>query len=551
MKDFTPWPEEFAITYREKGYWLEKTIGEIMDENFKRYAEHTALIGEDNRIFSYAELEKLVNRLALHLHSLGLRLYDKVVLQIPNKPEVVISYLAIIKAGCIPVMALPAHRQTEIEHFVRFSDARALAIESQIKDFDFQEMACNIQKESNTLEFVLVTGAEPIKGYYSIDKLLEDPIEKRIDQEVLPRPNANFPVVFQLSGGTTGLPKLIPRTHNDYVHNFLQCAEICNFNEEIKVLIAIPQLHNFAIACPGLKSVLSKGGCEILTKDTRPKAILELIQRYKVTHWQAVPAMILNVLNYPHVSDYNLDSLKIIISGGAKLNPEVAIRIKETLKCEFQEVLGFAEGPLLFTRLNDPEEVKIHTQGRPISPGDEFKIVQPDRKEEVKPGEVGELWVRGPHTIRGYFRAPEQNAKDFTADGFYKTGDLVSLHQSGNVIYEGRVKDIINRGGENISAEEVENHVLAHHMVSECAVVAMPDPIMGEKTCVFVVPKQDQEIPLEDLNTFLYQERKIAKFKLPERLEIVESLPLTKVGKINKKHLRELITAQIEKEKMV
>jgi len=264
-----------------------------------------------------------------------------------------------------------------------------------------------------------------------------------------------------------------------------------------------------------------------------------------------VPAMILNVLNYPRISDYNLDSLKVIISGGAKLNPEVAIRIKETLKCEFQEVLGFAEGPLLFTRLNDPEEVKIHTQGRPISPGDEFKIVQPDRKEEVKPGEVGELWVRGPHTIRGYFRAPEQNAKDFTADGFYKTGDLVSLHQSGNVIYEGRVKDIINRGGENISAEEVENHVLAHHMVSECAVVAMPDPIMGEKTCVFVVPKQDQEISLEDLNTFLYQERKIAKFKLPERLEIVESLPLTKVGKINKKHLRELITAQIEKEKMV
>ena len=548
MEGFIPWPDEYGIKYREAGYWLDKTISEVMDESFRRYATRKALISDEGKEFTYAEVENLVTRLALHLNASGLKLYDRVVLQIPNVPEVVITYLAILKAGGIPIMALPAHRESEIGYFTKFSEAKGLAITSKSKDFDFQEMATGIEAEVPNLKLKLVTGGDPKPGFYSIDDWLKDPIEQKVDPDVLPRPEPDQPAVMQLSGGTTGIPKLIPRTHNDYVYNFLRNAEICELDENTLLLIAIPQEHNFAIACPGFKGLISRGGCEVLSTNPSPKRMLELVQDLKITHWVAVPAMILGLLNYPKREKYDLSSLKVILTGGSKLNPEVALRIGPELDCDVQQVLGMAEGPLFWTKLDDPDEVKLYTQGRPQSPADEFKIVDPDTGKEAQQGEVGELWCRGPYTIRGYYRAPEHNAKAFTEDGFYKSGDLVRLHETGNVIVEGRIKDTINRGGEKISAEEVEDHILAHPDVDTCAYVAMPDPLLGEKACAYVVLGPEREMTLESLTGFLLNERKIAKFKLPERLELVEALPLTNVGKVNKKRLREMIAATLEEE---
>ncbi|MEE9610273.1 MAG: AMP-binding protein, partial [Desulfatiglandales bacterium] len=508
------------------------------------------LISDGGTEFTYSELGNLVTRLALHLNSLGLRLYDRVVLQIPNVPEAVITYVAILKAGGIPIMALPAHREAEIGYFAKFSEASGIAITSKLKDFEFQEMAMRVQAEAPALKLVLVTNGDPRPGFHSIDELLKDPIEERMDPGVLPRPEPDLPAVMQLSGGTTGIPKLIPRTHNDYVYNFLRNAEICELDENTVLLTAVPQEHNFAIACPGFKGVISRGGCEILSASPSPKNMLSLMQKFKVTHWIAVPTMILGLLNYPQREDYDLSALKVILTGGSKLNPEVAMRIGPELHCDVQQVLGMAEGPLFWVRLDDPEDVKMHTQGRPQSPGDEFKIVDPETGKQLPQGEVGELWCRGPYTIRGYYRAPEHNEKAFTEDGFYKSGDLVRLHQSGNVVVEGRIKDTINRGGEKISAEEVENHILAHPDVDTCAYVAMPDPLLGERACTYIVLRPGKEMTLDSLNEYLLNERKIAKFKLPERLELVEALPLTHVGKINKKQLREIIAAKVEAEEV-
>lgn len=549
MEGFIPWPDEFSREYREKGYWLDRTISEILDDCFERYASRTALIGDDGRAFTYSELGKLVARLAMHLHDLGLGLYDRVVLQIPNVPETVITYLAILKAGGTPIMALPAHREAEISYFAEFSLARGLAIPSRMKDYDFQDMAGRLTAQNHDLKLVLVAGDDVRPGYHSIHTLLQDPIEERAGSLQLPRPDPNLPAVFQLSGGTTGIPKLIPRTHNDYVYNFLCSADVCRLKEDTVLLIGIPQEHNFAAACPGLKGVLSRGGCEVLSGKPSPKAMLELIERYRVTHWVAVPAMILGLLNYPDRQKYDLSSLKVILTGGSKLNPEVALRIRPELGCDIQQVLGMAEGPLLWTRLDDSDEIKLNTQGRPQSPGDEFRVVDPSTGREVPPGEIGELLCRGPYTIRGYYRAPEHNAKTFTEDGFYRSGDLVRLHPSGNVIVEGRIKDTINRGGEKISAEEVENHILAHSDVDNCAYVAMPDPVLGEKACAYVVLRPGKEMDLDSLNRFLLEERKIAKFKLPERLEVLDALPLTNVGKVNKKQLRRMIAEKIEQER--
>ncbi|MEJ2716575.1 MAG: AMP-binding protein [Deltaproteobacteria bacterium] len=513
MEGFTPWPKEFADTYRDAGYWLGKTISEVMDESFSRYASRTALITDDGRHFTYEELGRLITRLALHLNALGLNTYDRLILQMPNSAEVVITYLATLKAGVIPIMALAAHREAEIGYFAQLSEARALAVAGSFRGFDFQEMAAAVQAVNPQLALVLVTGDEPREGYHSIDAFLKDPIEERVQPEVLPRPDPHLPAVLLLSGGTTGIPKLIPRTHNDYVYNFLRNAEICELDENT-VLYA-----------------------------------LELIQKHRVTHFVGVPTMILGLLNHPARDQYDLSSLKCILTGGSKLNPEVALRIRPELGCEVQQVLGMAEGPLYWNRLGEPDEVNLHTQGRGQSPADEFRIVDPDTGKEVPEGEVGELWCRGPHTIRGYYRAPEHNAGAFTEDGFYKSGDLVRLHPSGNVVVEGRIKDCINRGGEKISAEEVEDHILAHPDVDNCAYVAMPDHLLGERACAYITMKPGMKITLALLNEFLLNQRKIAKYKLPERLELIDAFPLTAVGKINKQVLRDMISTKLQEER--
>lgn len=548
MDGFTPWPPEFAERYRKAGYWIDRTIPEVMDESFTKYQSRTALIASKGRRYTYKELGDLVTRLALHFKAVGLKENDRLILQMPNIPEVVITYFATLKAGGIPIMALSAHREAEIGYFAELSEATAYAIAAEWKGFNYQEMASNIQVKQSNLKIILVADGVPRPGSHSIDAMLQDPVEQRLDAESLPRPDPNIPAVLLLSGGTTGIPKLIPRTHNDYVYNFRCNAEICELDEGTVSLVAIPQEHNFALACPGLMGVFYKGGKEVLSDNPSPQSMMELIEMYGVTHCIAVPTMIVGMLNHPKRRQYNLSSLKVILTGGSRLNAEIAGRIRPELGCDVQEVLGMAEGPLYWIRKNDPEEVKLCTQGRPQSPGDEFKIVDPINGQEVKPGEVGELWCRGPHTIRGYYRAPDHNAKAFTKDGFYKSGDLVRLHESGNVVVEGRIKDCINRGGEKISAEEMENHILAHPSVVNCAYVAMPDPILGERACAYVIPKASSDLTLESLNDFLINQRKIAKFKLPERLELIDSFPLTTVGKINKNALREMIAKILERE---
>lgn len=548
MDGFTPWPQEFADGYKAAGYWIDRTISEVLDESFDRFASRAALVTDDGREFTYERLGRLVNRLALHLASLGLSMYDRLILQIPNVAEVVITYLAALKAGLIPIMALPAHREAEIGYFAKLSDAKALAVASKSRGFDFQEMAARIQEDNPGLGVVLVVGEDARPGNHSIGALLDVPIEEHVSLATLPRPDPDVPAVLLLSGGTTGIPKLIPRTHNDYVYNFRRMAEVSDLNPDSKMLMAIPQEHNFAAACPGLKGLLTCGGCEILSSNPGPDAAAQLIERYGATHYTAVPTMILGLLNLPNRDKYNLSSLKLILTGGSKLTPEVGKRISAELKCDVQNGLGMAEGPLSFVRLDDTDESKIFTEGRPISPGDEYKIVDPATGDEVPPGEVGEFWCRGPYTIRGYYRAPEHNARAFSSDGFYKSGDLVRLHHTGNLVVVGRIKDCINRGGEKISAEEVENHIIAHPSVANCAYVAMPDPLLGERACTYIVPKPGKEITLESLNKFLIEQRKIAKFKLPERMEVVDEFPLTPVGKINKVKLREMVAAKLQAE---
>jgi 2,3-dihydroxybenzoate-AMP ligase len=264
---------------------------------------------------------------------------------------------------------------------------------------------------------------------------------------------------------------------------------------------------------------------------------------------KVVPALLIRLINDPDIAKYDLSSLRVIQSGGQRMQPEVRIRTKQLIpSVTVQENFGMSEGMLFFVKLDDPEDVRLETCGRPLSPDDEVRLVD-DEGKEVPPGEVGELTCRGPYTLRGYFGVPEYNARQFTPEGFYRSGDLMRLHPSGNYVVEGRKKDLINRGGEKISAEEIENLILSHPAVQNIACVAMPDPDLGEKTCACVILRPGCSLTLEDLTRFL-SEKEIAKFKLPERLEILSEFPLSTFGKVSKKALVEMVTKKLDRERV-
>jgi 2,3-dihydroxybenzoate-AMP ligase len=542
--DLVPWPEEVAARYRARGYWAGVTIGEAFDRSVSAHAARLAVVDGARRV-TYAELGRLVDRLALHLAARGISTGARAVFQLPNVLEFIVAYFACLKVGAVPLACLPAHRHAEIGYLAKFTEAAAWFIASDFRGFDYVTMAEELHASLPSLREVFVVGDRVGPGMTALGPLLDDPIEARVPLASLAglRPQPSATAVFQLSGGTTGLPKVIPRTHDDYLYNSRAFAEATDFDGDGVILISVPIAHNFPLACPGIQGALLAGGRVVLAPAPDAETTFALVQAERVTWVPAVPASVITWLNHPRRASYDLTSIHTLAVGGSRLNPEPARAALDAFGPVLVQVLGMAEGLLCCTRRDDPVAVIVETQGRPMSPGDEIRVVDDDGRD-VAPGEVGELLCRGPYTIRGYYRAPEHNAVAFTADGFYRTGDVVRQHPSGTLIVEGRKKDLINRGGEKISAEEVENLILGHPAVLNAAVVAMPDPIMGERACAYVVVKDGAPLTLEALNRFL-GERRIAKFKLPERLEVVECFPTTAVGKVSKKDLREDIARKL------
>jgi 2,3-dihydroxybenzoate-AMP ligase len=548
LEGFVPYPDEFVGRYRKKGLWADKTIAEELDGSVRTRGDSIAIACGERRV-TYRELGQKATRLALHFIDLGLRPGDRIILQLPNEPEFAYCFYGAVKIGVIPLMSLPAHRDAEISFFAQFTKARAHVMPARHKDFSHQAMSRDIRRKIPHMGLQFVSGG-PVEGdFTSLSRLLDDRIEERISPETLDeyRPDPLEPALFQLSGGTTGVPKIIPRTHNDYSLNFKAVSEICGVTEDSVTGIAIPVNHNFALSCPGLLGTLYKGGKVVLIPSTRTEAVLETIQRERITLMPTPPALLIRWMEFPALRSYDLSSLKYVIAGGAKLNAEVAKKITPVLGCKYFQNLGMAEGMGFWSRMGDSEEVLLNSQGAPMFDEDEIRVVD-ENERDVPYGAPGELLVRGPITIRGYYNSPEYNRKAFTPDGFYRTGDVVRMFKGRYLSVEGRIKDTINRGAEKISAEEVENHILAHPKVENCAFVAMPDRVLGEKGCAFVLLKPGEDLTLEELVRFLRDERNISVYKLPERLEVVTSFPMTQVGKIDKKELRRIVGETLKSE---
>lgn len=533
------WPPELAARYRAEGYWQDITLWQMLEQQIARDPEKVALVHSGGRL-SYREFGARVEQLSLRLAKHGLRPLERVVLQIPNGADFIVSFLALVRIGVIPVLALPAHRHAEISHCIVHSGASAYFAPDCWRGFDYRPLAAEMQRLAPSLRTVFIDG-EAAPGQVSLADLASASPDARERLAALaPRPDEVSHML--LSGGTTGLPKLIPRTHNDYVYNCRQSAAIAGFDRDTVFMAVLPMAHNFTLGCPGVLGALTCGGTAVIAPDTSADVALPLIARERVTALAAAMPVVVNWLNSPMPEQTDLSSLKVFMCGGAKLPPELRRRVEQRFNCLYQESFGTGEGLLNMTRLDDPEDIRMTASGSPVSAADEIKVID-ENGNELPDGEVGELVCRGPYTIRGYYNAPEATRAAFTADGFYRMGDAVRKIGC-NLYVEGRLKDLINRGGEKISSEEVENFLLTHPLIKSACVVAMPDAVFGEKACAFVIPRDDTPLTLAEVKDFLAA-RRIAKFKLPERLEVVAEFPISAAGKVLRHELRQIIAAKM------
>jgi 2,3-dihydroxybenzoate-AMP ligase len=545
LEGCTFWPEDRAQRYRDAGYWEGMTLWEMMARTVNRLPDKVALVVGDRRE-TYRDLDQISARLASALLSKGIGTLDRVVLQLPNIAEFVHYYLALVRIGAIPVLALRAHRHTEVRHFIRSSGAVAYIVPDIANKFDYRPMATEMQQEFASLKTVIVVG-EAGKGQLSHKQVMDEAGDEATIAARLAglKVDAEDVATMLLTGGTTSLSKLIPRTHQDYVLNARLCATAAGFDENTVFMAILPLGHNYNLASPGMFGTFYFGGKVVVAPSTNMTDIFSLVEKEKVTVIAAVVPLIASWLASTEPDQFDLSSLKVVQNGGARLAPELRRRLMTRFGCTPQEVYGTAEGLINMTRLDDPEDLLLNSSGSPVCVDDEIKVVD-DAGNEVPDGEAGELLTRGPYTVCGYYNAAKINAEAFTEDGFYRMGDIVRKH--GRYLYtEGRRKDLINRGGEKISCEEVENFILMHPAVRSVSLVAMPDPLFGEKACAFVILKEGKSLAFDELIAFL-RGLKIASFKLPERLEIVPQFPLSPVGKILKRQLRDEIAAKIEKE---
>lgn len=545
LTGYVPFDHERRQEYLDAGYWQNVTFHDVVDRHAEHTPEQTAVVGP-RRELTYAELATNSRQIAAYISGeLGVRPNERVVLQLPNCSEFFEMFLACSRAGAIPVMVLPRHREAEATHVTDLTDARAYVIDHDRypSDFDYVDLARSVEEAYGSLEHLIaVTDDESPApdGCISLAKMRDESWEDQYgDQVDAVRVDPSEPGVMLLSGGTTGLPKAIPRTHNDYVFQWEHMAEVAGVQREWVGFPSVPIGHNASLNCI-VGATLWVGGTVAVEPVLKPESLMAFIERVGGSYTLPMPAQILDILEHPDVDDYDLSSLEVLVSGGQKVPPAVVDESVDRWDVGFCNIFGMAEGPLICTRPDDDVDIQAHTVGRPIAPeAAEIRIVDTERESDLPTDEPGELAVRGPGYFTGYFHNEEENAENFSEDGWFFTEDILAKRPDGNLEVYGRMKDTIIRGGENIYAPGVEDELVEHPKIANAALVGMPDDRLGERPAAFIELTADAEdVTLDEVSSFL-EDRGMAVFKHPERLEILHSLPRTEVGKIEKKRLQE------------
>ncbi len=548
LAGFVPWDEETAKKYVAKGYWTGKSLGDFIEPSVKTYPDKVAIIAEDGRKVTYAELSLKADRVALKLREMGLKQDDAVLIQLPNWPEFIIAYFGILRAGLVVTLTVPQFRSIEVRHLAKLTDAVAIIVPREFGKFNYPQMVKEIMPDVPKLKHVLVVGNPAPEGTISLNQVMETPLEKKYPADYLAQFKQKGTDVAQIlhTGGTTGLPKGVPRTHNDYILVSTTQARQLGYDKTAVGLISLPIALNASLG--RAIGFLANGGTIVLNTTTSAEALAKAIQRDKVTHILMAPTNVVDILSFPEWNKYDISSLRNIMCGVGYLAPELlkALREKMPATCKITRGYGMAEGPSIRTRLDDPFEMGFLSVGRPCCPDDEFKIIDSDSKE-VPRGQQGELVTRGPHVFRGYYKNPQENALSFTNDGFFRTGDLAVQDKAGDYMITGRIKEWIRRGGMTIVPVVIEEPLLKHAKVENVAIVGMPDPRLGERTCAYIKPKPGKTLTLEEVTSFLAAQG-LATYKLPERLELVDVMPVTVHDKVDKKLLRQQIADKLKAE---
>ncbi|MDQ4118889.1 MAG: AMP-binding protein [Actinomycetota bacterium] len=535
------YPADVVRAYRDAGLWGTRTIADELHAVALAHPDRDAVVALDGRL-TFHELEERTDTLAVGLAGLGLVPGDPVLFQVTNRLGAVVAWYGVLKAGLVPVCTLAAHRGHEVGEISRRVRARAHLVEAGTRGTDLVAFALAQQQGHPSLEHVLVLG-DPGDARGAAVETLGDGTDPAVARAAVRRIQAGLDpdgvAVFQLSGGTTGVPKVIPRLHAEYWYNAAAYARSWGWGPDTRVAHLIPIIHNAGVVC-AVHAPHSVGAALVLGTGDLDES-LPLLAAESATHVLLGHGHF-TAVEHPAFDDAVASVTQIVLSG-AKVPAALFARLERRGLWSGQ-LFGMGEGLFLTTRPGAPRLARATTVGTPLSPLDEIRILEPGTATELPDGEVGELACRGPYTLRGYYDAEAHNAVAFTADGFYRTGDLASVQVidgERHVAIEGRIKDLINRGGEKINAEEVEQLLLLHPRVAEVAVVAMPDPRLGERTCAFVVT-DGGDLTLDEVRAH-FAALDVAKFKWPERIEHRDAIPRTLVGKTDKKRLQADIAA--------
>ena len=541
---FTEYAKEDREKYNNRRWWLGMTWGDMFDKATDIYPDKVGLVDGVGQ-WTYTQLREKVDRLAISLIKLGIKPRDWVLLQFPNWHEYVITFFAMQKIGALTLLLIPRHNESEINHLCALTKPVAWVVPEQYGKIDYQPIVDDVLKENPQIKHVIQIRAEKGGRYMTLEGLIA---EAELTEENLKaiddrRPDPDEVSHIMPTGGTTGLPKASVRTHNSYITNVEYHSRAWGISSTDTVMVVTPVGHSMAMHW-GIGAAFFNFAKLVLLDSVQAEDICEVIQNEKVTAIPSVPALITRVIAMEGLHKYDLSSLRTISLGGAPSTPELIRTVNDRLKCTVINGFGSSEGTNTATRPGDTIDIICNSVGRPVCPYDTIKIID-EKGQEVPFGAEGELVSKGPGIFTGYFKSQEENSQIFTQDGFFKTGDKARKDQFGNITITGRIKDIINRGGEKISALEIEHRLSTHPAIHETAVVGMPDQVLGERICAYVVPKEGTNPTFDEIIAFLKGNGASVQ-QLPERIELVKDLPVTKVGKVDKNALREDIKKRLE-----
>ena len=547
LEGVTPYREEDAEEYSARRWWSGLTLGDLLDRAADIHPDREAFVDTENRL-TYSQARERADRLAMGLMGLGIAPLERVLMQLPNWSEFVSAYFACQKIGAIPVMLVDRYRQHEIERLAEISGATVWVVPLRYGKVDFLPIIEDVlERRPQIAHVITVRGEVDRPGFSSLERLIaeNEPTAERKAQLAERSPDARQIAHMGPTGGTTGEPKIVPRSHNSVACNVEYCSKAWGQHCEDVNLIVGSIGHDLSFGKGLIGSVMTLGKL-VMLDSTDARLICETIERERVTSVIWVPTLAQRILQFEDLDRFDLRSLKKMHSAGGAAYPELVREVFGRLKMRFHNGYGATEGMTCITCAEDDIETVCSTVGRPTCPRDIYKVVDPDGN--TLPAETsGELLVKGPSMFTGYYKNPEENAKVFDKHGFFKTGDLAKIDSRGYITLTGRLREMINRGGESISATVIERLICRHPGVAAAAVIPMPDPLMGERVCAYVEPKPDTELTFDGIISFLRGEQASVQ-ELPERIEFIDAMPYTGVNKLNKHVLRENIQKKLEAE---